>query len=110
MITQDDSRRYTTEEQILSEDINRRDMSPALSSPSVLAKTTVLSVYPTTASSYFGCLPQSLYGAEQEGATGIVLSGSSSFFALNLGSTVPPIGTLVLATFTGNRWVFRYDA
>ena len=110
MITQDDSRRYTTEEQSLSDDIGRRDMSPALSSPSVLAKTTVLTAYPTTAFSYFACLPQSLYGVEQEGATGVVLSGSSSFFALNLGTTVPPVGTLVLATFTGNRWVFRYDA
>lgn len=110
MSIQDFSRKYTTEEQILSDDIHRRDMSPALSSPSVLAKTTVISAYPTAAFSYFACLPQSLYGVEQEGAAGVVLSGSSTFFALNLGSTVPPVGTLLLATFTGNRWVFRYDA
>ena len=110
MISQDDSRKYTIEEQNLSDDITRRDQTPTLASPSVLAKTTTLSVYPTTASSYFACLPQSLYGTEQEGAPGVVLSSSSTFFALNLGTTVPPRGTLILATFTGNRWVFRYDA
>lgn len=110
MTTADDLRIYASVEHILSEDINRRDLSVALSSPCVLAKTTTQSVYPTNAFRFFACLPQSLYGTEQEGATGIVLSGSSCFFALNLGSTLPPTGTLVLATFTGNRWVFRYDA
>ena len=78
--------------------------------PTVLALTTTLQTYPTDAQCFFACQILSLLGAESEGGSGIVVPGSGTFFALNLGSTIPPSGTQVLASFVGNRWVFRYDS
>jgi hypothetical protein len=82
----------------------------ASGAPAMLALTTTLSTYPTAAQSYFACLPLTLLGTEVEGGPGTVTPGSATFFALNIGSTIPPAGTQVFTTFVGNRWVFRYDA
>lgn len=110
MIDTDDARRLFSREVALADDVKRRDSDPPLGSPSLLAVTTALGTYPTTPQCYYACHPVLLLGPEVEGGPGAVSSASASFFALNLGSTVPPLGTQVLATFVGNRWVFRYDA
>ena len=44
-----------------------------------------------------------------EGGTGSLSTQVGRFFALNLGSSIPPTGTNLLVTFVGNRWAFRYD-
>ena len=36
-------------------------------------------------------------------------AAAGTLFALNLGTTIPPVGALVLLTFVANRWVFRWD-
>jgi len=97
-------------ESALADDVKRRASDPTLGPPCLLARTTVLRTYPTTAQRYFACLPLTLLGAEIEGGGGVVVAGSSAFFALNLGSSIPPAGSQFLATFVGNRWVFRFDA
>ena len=79
-------------------------------SATILAKTVTVSSYPTAAASFFGCQPVSVLGAEAEGGPGSLTVITQTFYALNLGSTVPSSGTYVLCTFTGNRWVFRYDS
>ena len=38
-----------------------------------------------------------------------IATDGNTFFALNLGTAIPPQGTPIVATFVGNRWVFRYD-
>jgi hypothetical protein len=106
----DDARRLFVRENILADDVKRGFTDPTLGSPSLLAVTTTLNTYPTTAQCYYACVPQTLLGNEVEGGAGVVTSGGAMFFALNLGSSVPPSGTQVLTTFVGNRWVFRYDA
>jgi hypothetical protein len=110
MIDADDVKRLSTRETASSDDINRRDLNPAFGSPSLVASTTTLSVYPTSAQSYFACTPLFLLGTEKEGSSGITTAGYAPFFALNLGSSIPPSGTQVLTTFVGSRWVFRYDS
>jgi hypothetical protein len=110
MIDSDDARRLFLRDSALADVVVRQDSDPPVGAPSVLARTTVLSAYPTTAGCYFACLPLTLLGAEVEGGAGVVSPGDSTFFALNLGTTVPQPGTLILATFVGNRWVFRHDA
>jgi hypothetical protein len=102
--------RLSARETYLAGEVKRGYPDPPLGSPALLAQTTTLTAYPTTAQAYYACRPLSLFGAEVEGGPGAVAPGSSTFFALNLGSTVPPAGTQVVATFVGNRWVFRYDA
>jgi hypothetical protein len=110
MIDADDARRLFSREISLTDDSTRGDLNPAFGSPSILAQTATINTYPSTAQSYFACLPLTLLGTEKEGAAGVLTPGSATFFALNLGSTVPPAGTQVLTTFVGSRWVFRYDA
>jgi hypothetical protein len=106
----DDARRLFVRENALADDVKRGFTDPSLGSPSLLAVTTTLNAYPTTAQCYYACVPLTLLGNEVEGGPGVVTPGGETFFALNIGSTVPPSGTQVLTTFVGNRWVFRYDA
>ena len=68
--------------------------------------------YPSTSSAvFFLGTPQQITGAEIEGAAGTATSAtpSASFYALNLGTEIPPVGTQVITTFVDSRWVFRYD-
>lgn len=110
MIASDDAKRLRLRGDAINDDLSRQDVDPAIGAPSLVAKTTTLSAYPTSAKCFFACVPQVLLGAEVEGGAGSLTPGDSTFFALNLGGTAPPVGTQILATFVGNRWVFRYDA
>ncbi|GAC1463681.1 MAG: hypothetical protein NVSMB9_01420 [Isosphaeraceae bacterium] len=109
MIGSDDVKRLLQREGALSDDVKRRDSDPSLSSPSLLAATTNLISYPTKIQCYYACQPLTLLGAEVEGGPGVMSTEYSTFFALNLGSKIPPVGTQVLTTFIASRWVFRYD-
>jgi len=106
----DDAKRASLRDTALADDLRRRDSDPALGAPSLLAQTATINTYPATPQCYFACTPVTLLGPEVEGGPGDATPGTQPFFALNLGSTVPPNGTQVLVTFVGNRWVFRYDA
>jgi len=77
----------------------------------MVARTTTVSSYPAAAQAYYGVVPQTVFGAEAEGAPGSVNDspGAPIAYALNLGGAVPPVGTLVLCSHVGHRWVFRYD-
>ena len=84
--------------------------SPTVFGPTLLVKTTSVITYPTVARAYYAVHPQELLGLEAEGSGGTILAASSLFYALNIGSTVPAIGTTVLAHFAGSRWVFQWDS
>jgi len=87
----------------------RSALDPGAGSASLLARTKSLSKYPTAAARFFACTPLTVLGPEVEGGIGVVTAGEATFFALNLGSAVPPQGTAVVATFVDGRWVFRHD-
>lgn len=76
----------------------------------VLAQTTTVTAYPTTASAYFACVPVDIDGDETEGATATYVPRNSPvFFAWNAGAQAPPAGAAVVCHGVGGRWVFRYD-
>ena len=106
---QDEVRRLRIRDAALVDGLGRRDRDQTFGMPCLLAQTKKISSYPTVAQSFYACAPSSLLGPEVEGGAGTVTPGPSTFFALNLGSVVPPIGTNILATFVDNRWVFRFD-
>jgi hypothetical protein len=110
MFETDDAKRLRWRGSALADDLGRQDPEPPIGAPTLLARTTTLSAYPSTAQCFFACQPLTLLGAEVEGGAGTISQGNSTFFALNLGTTVPPAGTQVVTTFVGNRWVFRYDS
>ena len=79
--------------------------------PCLVAQTTTVGTYPTAAGSFFACYARSRSSAPRsKGARRSSPRTVATFFALTSASTVPPVGTTILVTFVGNRWVFRYDA
>jgi hypothetical protein len=110
MIEPNEARRLSLRSANLADEVLRQESDPPLGAPSLLAKTTVLSAYPTIAQSYYACKPLILLGTESEGNLGVITEVDSIFLALNIGKELPPIGTRILTTFVGNRWVFRHDA
>ena len=110
MMDVEGARRLILRERSLAKEVTRQESDPPIGAPSLLACTKVLTSYPTAASCFFACQPLTLLGPEVEGGSGVVTGLDTTFLALNLGGAVPPIGTQVLATFVGNRWVFRYDS
>ena len=76
----------------------------------MLAQTTVVANYPTAPGVFYACVPVTLDGQETEGASAAFHADQTrTFYALNLGTQVPPRGTLIIAHACGGRWTFRYD-
>ena len=76
----------------------------------MLLKTIEEDTYPTTAGAFYAGYRTAMDGTESEGSAATTLVDPGWLvYAYNLGSQVPPVGTLVLATNCGGRWLFRYD-
>ena len=105
----DEAKRLRARDAALLDDLSRRGRFPSFGSPSLVAQTKAISTYPTSPQRFFACVPQTVLGAEVEGGPGTLSPNPATFFALNLGTAVPPVGTNLLATFVESRWVFRYD-
>ncbi len=79
-------------------------------SAALLLTTTTISTYPSTAASFFASNPTEIDGNEVEGgAASYTADTTQVVYALNVGSMIPPVGTRVVASSVGGRWVFRYD-
>jgi hypothetical protein len=109
MSAYDDAKRLRIRGSVLAEESLRSPSSESWGAPSLVAQTISLGSYPATAASFYACCPRTVFGPEIEGGAGTLSTQAGRFFALNLGSTIPPTGTDLLVTFVGNRWVFRYD-
>ena len=90
--------------------IDRTQGLATVGAAAVLAQTTTVSTYPTTASAFYACVPADIDGNESEGASATyVQEGSTVFYAWNAGTQIPPTGTTIVCHAVGGRWVFRYD-
>jgi hypothetical protein len=79
-------------------------------SAAVLLTTTTIATYPSTAGSFFASNPTEIDGTEVEGGAASYTADSTQVvYALNVGSMIPPVGTRIVASSVGGRWVFRYD-
>ena len=105
----DEAKRLRIRDAALVDLFSQGGRDPSSGMPCLVARTKQVSSYPTAAQQFFACSPVNVLGPEVEGGAGSLTLGISTFFALNLGSVVPPVGTNILATFIDNRWVFRYD-
>lgn len=79
-------------------------------SAAMLAQTTTVTTYPTSASAFYAVIPLDVNGQELEGqpATYVPSTGAVTY-ALNLGTQIPPSGTTVICHAVGGRFCFRYD-
>ena len=69
----------------------------------------VAGTYPTDAARTYALTPQDLDGDETEGATATFVAGTGTFYAYNLGGSIPPVGSKVVVHAVGGRWCFRWD-
>ena len=77
--------------------------------PTLVVQTVTVKTYPTVAQRFYGVKAVTILGAEVESQAGSVTTGSGIFYALNIGSAVPPVGTQLIATFIGNRWILTFN-
>ena len=110
MSTRDEAKRLRMRDDAIAGDLSAAPYLADPGTPCLVAQTTKLNTYPTSAQSFFACSPVAVLGAEVEGGQATQTVLAPVFFALNLGGAIPPQGTDVIASFVGNRWVFRYDA
>ena len=106
---EDAAKRLRIRDAAVVDGLARLGRDPAFGMPVVAGQTKTLSAYPTSAQAFFACAPITVLGAEVEGGPGTITAGTSTFFALNLGTAIPPAGTNIVATFVDSRWVFRFD-
>jgi hypothetical protein len=73
--------------------------------PAMVVQTYAKSSYPTAAKSYYACHPVKVAGTEAEGqAVTTTVDTGQTLLVANVGSTVPPSGTTLVATLVGSRW------
>lgn len=89
--------------------VNRAPSPPPDGGRSLLVQTTTQTTYPTNANAYYAVFAVDVTGAETEGATPTFAVQGGLFFALNLGDSVPDVGTNVVAECIGGTWCFRFD-
>lgn len=111
LMNQSDSRTLRTRQSAASARLDHVGGEAPAGAASILGQTTVVSSYPTTASSFYALVACDLNGAETEGAIATVVTDNApTFYAWNAGTQIPPQGTAVVCHAVGGRWVFRYDA
>ncbi len=72
--------------------------------------TTTVTTYPTTAGRFYACHPEVITGSESEGATPTFTADTATIvYAVNLGTSIPPVGTIIVVHAVGGRWCFRWD-
>lgn len=107
-MTQDSS---LTRNQILDlrSDLDRLWPTAKCLGEATLVKTAAKNDYPADAAAYFWCELIRASGTPSEGEPGVFTPSGRHLFALNLGSQIPPAGTILLAVLAGSRWTIRYD-
>ncbi len=75
-----------------------------------VVQTAKLATYPTKAASYFYVQEMIVGGLEMEGGPFTLGSNSLPFYAANIGSALPPVGTSLRAEHdeTSGRWLIAY--
>lgn len=86
------------------------DTTPAGKGASMLCVTTSLGSYPTMSPAAFAVVPEECDAEDDEGAAATYTDNTdSTFFAINLGTNVPPQGSRIIVHAVGGRWLFRWS-
>ena len=106
----DESRTLRERVAALESLLDRLETEPVAGSPARAVHTVDLGAYPTTTGylTTFAVTADDVSGTEAEGAAGSLASQPGTFFAVNLGPGLPPVGTEAVADEVGGSWVFYY--
>jgi hypothetical protein len=105
----DDARRLRGDDLDADDELSRRPAAVEGASRRFLAKTKTVTSYPTAAGKFYAMETQDVLGTQSEGSAATFSGQGDTFYALNLGSAIPPVGTIVEVTHVPHRFVFRYD-
>lgn len=84
--------------------------SSCMGSTSLVVVTTTDGSYPVVAGTWYTVQVTELSGDEKEGGTVSATTPSgTAFYALNLGTAIPPIGTKLVITQLDGIWTFTYN-
>ena len=72
------------------------------------ARTVTVTTYPTSAGVAYGIQFTDITCTESEGSTPTISVQTGTEYAVNLGKTVPPVGTDILVEKEGGYWFFTY--
>jgi hypothetical protein len=105
-----DSRIERERQKALSGVVDRSVPCVTDGSAALLLTTTTITTYPSIAGSFFASNPTEIDGTEVEGGLASYTADATQVvYALNVGTKIPPVGTHIVASSVGGRWVFRYD-
>jgi hypothetical protein len=105
-----ESRTLRDRQSAASADLDRSAGGMPHGAAALIAQTTTVATYPTTAGLMYGLIAQDIDGDEVEGAACTYTATSANvLYAVNLGTAIPPNGTNVIVSAVGGRWAFRYD-
>jgi hypothetical protein len=106
---EDDAEKTRLVDEDFNDDLSRQIARDDSGQSTLVGTTVAILTYPTIPQSFYGMKPTTILGAEVEGGNGILTTAGKIFRSLNLGSQIPPNGTVVINRFLDHRWVFRYD-
>lgn len=105
-----DSRIEREREAALSAALDRLGGPAGEGSLSALVQTTVETTYPTSANTYYAVNPVEIDGGQSEGDTPTFTADvTRTYHAYNLGSAIPPEGSIVVAHSRAGRWFFTFN-
>lgn len=70
-----------------------------------LVATATESAYPSSIAAFYACTVLGLTGTEAEGEPGGTPTQAATIYCFNVGTTIPGVGTKLLAVQVGDRWV-----
>lgn len=106
---QTEAKRLRTRDASLDGPASGARIDAASPSPVIVAQTKALTTYPTAAQRFYACKPVVVLGAEVEGGAGVITTEPATVMALNIGASIPPVGTNVILSYCANRWLFAYN-
>jgi hypothetical protein len=103
-----ESVRLRLEDDEFADELTRQPAPGGQGCPCLIVETATETTYPTVAGKFFHCKIVSVLGTETEGTSASYTTAAATLKAFNLGGSIPPVGTKVIAFFVPWRWCFRY--
>lgn len=105
----DELRRLTVEVERLKEDLERFLRIDVQQPEVLLVKTATKDTYPVVAASYYYCEIQKIAAGTPAEGEAPTISGTGRYvWVYNIGTSIPDVGTLRLASLRGGRYFMNY--
>jgi hypothetical protein len=104
----DESRTIRARAADAADTIDRSPQADVGANAARTAQTVTVATYPTVAHAVYAVKGTTVDVPETEGAIPVFTQVAGVFYAVNLGTAIPPVGANILVTRQGGRWTFTY--